>query len=152
MSQTRRLLCVVYGAIALLALLATWHQNLQFNPAAIGIDKSTNGFAAFWLGTVVNPAAISITVDLFLLVFAAVIWMVIEARRVGVRFVWIYVVLSLLIAVSVMFPLFLIAREMRLSVRAEGSGGLQLKATDWLGYLLFGVPTVVFAVWTLVAK
>jgi len=40
--------------------------------------------------------------------------MVAEARRLGIRFVWIYVVLGLLIAISVTAPLFLVARERRL--------------------------------------
>ena len=46
---------------------------------------------------------------------AALVFMVVEARRTGVRFVWIYVVLSFVVAVSVTFPLFLLARERRLS-------------------------------------
>jgi hypothetical protein len=39
----------------------------------------------------------------------------VEARRVGVRFVWVYVVLSLAIAISVTFPPFLIARDLKLA-------------------------------------
>jgi hypothetical protein len=30
MNISRQLLCIVYGAIALLALLATWHQNVAY--------------------------------------------------------------------------------------------------------------------------
>ncbi len=40
--------------------------------------------------------------------------MVIEARKHGVRFVWLYILGGFFIAVSVTFPLFLIAREMRI--------------------------------------
>jgi len=35
---------------------------------------------------------------------------VVEGRRVGVRFLWVYVLIVFLIAASVAFPLFLIAR------------------------------------------
>jgi len=47
--------------------------------------------------------------------------MIAEARRLGIRFVWVYIVLSLGIAVSVMFPLFLIARQIKLAARSERS-------------------------------
>jgi hypothetical protein len=40
-----------------------------------------------------------------------------EAHRLDIRFVWLYVVLSFVIAVSVMFPLFLIARQRALARR-----------------------------------
>ncbi|AFC51832.1 Hypothetical protein MIP_00681 [Mycobacterium intracellulare subsp. intracellulare MTCC 9506] len=49
-----------------------------------------------------------------MLALSAVILMVIEARKYNLRFVWLYIVGSFFIAVSVMFPLFLIARELRL--------------------------------------
>jgi hypothetical protein len=41
--------------------------------------------------------------------------MVLEARKLGIRWVWAYVVFGVLIAISVTFPLFLIARERRLA-------------------------------------
>ena len=43
--------------------------------------------------------------------------MVIESRRLDIRFPWLYVVFGLLVAISVTFPLFLIARERRLDAR-----------------------------------
>ena len=156
MIKSRRVLCGVYAFIALLALVATWRQNLAFmTPAQDPIAAPVNGFAQFWLATLTNHATTSIMVDLALLVLAAVIWMVIEARRVGVRFVWAYVVLAMLVAVSVTFPLFLIAREMRIAALpaanfGAGHAALGLKTRDWIGITVFGVPTVVFAFWTLV--
>ena len=41
--------------------------------------------------------------------------MVIEARKHDVPFVWAYIVGGMLIAISVTFPLFLIARERKLA-------------------------------------
>ena len=95
-------------------------------------------------------------VDLALLILAAVVWMVLESRRVGVRFVWAYVVLAMLVAVSVTFPLFLIARELRLAALPPAAGGegrapLGLMARDWLGFVLLGAPTLAFAGWTLMS-
>ena len=40
--------------------------------------------------------------------------MVIEARRLGVKFVWAYIIGGFAIAISAVFPLFLLARELRL--------------------------------------
>ena len=54
------------------------------------------------------------------------ILMVIEARKHGIPFVWAYIAGGLLIAISVTFPLFLIARE----VRIGGTYPDQLTAID----------------------
>ena len=72
------------------------------------------GVVDFWRDTRVNPASQSITVDIALFFLAAAVFMVIEARRHGIRFVWAYIAGGLLIAISVTFPLFLIARELKL--------------------------------------
>ncbi|MBP8001515.1 MAG: DUF2834 domain-containing protein [Chloroflexi bacterium] len=59
-------------------------------------------------------AAASFTNDLLLLALAGVVFMAVEARRLHMRFVWVYILLSGPIAISVMFPLFLIARQITL--------------------------------------
>ena len=50
---------------------------------------------------------------------AAAIFMVIEARKHDFPFVWAYIVGGMLIAISVTFPLFLIARERKLAATEE---------------------------------
>ena len=45
---------------------------------------------------------------------AAVVFMIVEAKRVGLRRVWLYVVLSGVTAMAFTFPLFLAMRERRL--------------------------------------
>jgi hypothetical protein len=110
MTNTDRKLCTAYGAIAVLALLGTWSQNLAFFAL-----PEKNGLADFMRATFANPAAASITLDLLFLCLAAVIWMLVEARRLAIRGVWFYIAFSFLIAISVTFPLFLIARQVRLA-------------------------------------
>lgn len=110
MTGSRKTLCIVYALIALGALGATWSQNLAFFAAEP--DAGITGFIA---GGYANHAAASLTNDLLFLLIAAVVWMVVEARRHAIRFVWVYVALSFVIAISVTFPLFLIARERRLA-------------------------------------
>jgi hypothetical protein len=43
------------------------------------------------------------------------VFMVLEARKHGIKFVWVYIAGGFLVAVSVTFPLFLLARELRLA-------------------------------------
>jgi hypothetical protein len=105
---SRKLLCVVYGAIAVAALIATWSQNLAY------ADKPAQSLLNFWNDSKVTPASRSLTSDLLLLSLAAMILMVIEARKHGVKFVWLYIAGGFAIAISVAFPLFLIARELRM--------------------------------------
>jgi len=110
-----KVLCAVYGAIAIAALIATWSQNAAYfdNPGGFLFD--------FFNDSKVTPASRSLTVDIVLFLLAAAILMVVEARKHGVRFVWAYIVGGLAIAISVTFPLFLIARELRVG-RTETRG------------------------------
>jgi len=105
---SRKVLCVVYGAIAAAALIATWSQNLAY------FDKPARFVLDFLNDSKVTPASRSLTVDILLFFLAAMILMVIEARKHGVKFVWLYIVGGFAIAISVTFPLFLIARELRM--------------------------------------
>jgi hypothetical protein len=112
MPRSRVSLCAVYGLIALGALMATWSQNLTYftNPADL-----IPALGAFVIDLKVNPAARSVAADIALVFLAAAVFMVIEARKHGIHFVWAYIVGGLFIAISVTFPLFLIARELRLA-------------------------------------
>jgi hypothetical protein len=62
--------------------------------------------------------------------------MVTEARRLGVKWVWLYVLLGFAIAISVTFPLFLIARELRLANLKTPPSEINLKVTDIAGLAL----------------
>jgi hypothetical protein len=110
MNRRDRVFCSAHVVIAAAALIGTWSQNLAFMAL-----PDNGGIAGFVGMATANPAAASLTVDLGFFSLAAVLWMLHEARRVGIRFVWIYVVLSFVIAISVTFPLFLIARQRRLA-------------------------------------
>lgn len=113
MTKNRRILCGVYAAIAVVALIATWSQNVAY--------LHGSGFPnAFLQDLKVNAASRSITVDILLFFLAAAIFMVVEARRLDIRHVWAYIAGGMLVAISVTFPLFLIARERRLASDREG--------------------------------
>lgn len=131
MSRTSQILCVFYALVALTALIMTWGQNLLYfqgpNPA---------GFGQYLLDLKVNGAARSFTVDIGLFLLAGAGLMVVEARRLGVKFVWLYVLLGFAIAISVTFPLFLIAREMRLAKTETTPSAVKLTVTDIAGLAL----------------
>lgn len=127
MATHQRILIGFYALVAVAALAATWSQNLAYMS-----DGPVGAFASFMQDVRVNPASRSITVDIGLFVMAAAVFMVIEARRLGVRFVWLYILFGFLVAISVTFPLFMIARELRLKSEA-GDAGWPLTAGDVIG-------------------
>ena len=148
MSRTRTILCSTYLAIAALALVACWRQNLAFMNEA-GVDLAS-GFIQFWPALLANHATTSITIDIFLFGLAAIVWMVIEARRLEIGYVWVYVILAFVIAISVTFPIFLFVRERRLHALGPARGEPDPTAADLAGLAIVGVPIVVFAAYTLI--
>ncbi len=116
MNTKDKLICATYGLIALAALPATWINNIAFMS-----QPNNNSIIDFGRAAYANAAAASLANDLFLLGTAASIFMFIEGRRVGVRYLWLYVLLSPLIAISVTFPLFLLARHLKISQEQPAS-------------------------------
>ena len=128
MNRSQQALCVFYALVSIAALFATWSQNLAY-----GAANPLDTLAAFIEGARANPASRSITVDIGFFLLAASAFMVIEARRLAVRFVWLYIIFGFLIAISVTFPLFMIAREMRLAKNPNASAAWKLTASDLIG-------------------
>jgi hypothetical protein len=127
----------VYGVIALGALVATWSQNAAY-------FGDPGGFLVNFLDdSRVTPASRSLTVDILLFGLAGMILMVIEARKRGVRYVWAYIACGLAIAISVAFPLFLIARELRIG-RTEAT---RLGAVDTVLLAALAVVTAGLTIW-----
>ena len=117
MTRFEKLICVIYAIIALVALVATWSNNIAFM-----LQPENRTIWSWYEAVYANRAAASFTNDLFMLGLAGGIFMLVEARRLQMRFVWVYILLSGPIAISVMFPLFLIARQSRVAQhRAQGS-------------------------------
>jgi hypothetical protein len=145
---TTRTLCIAYALTALVALIGTWSQNVAYFHPGDGLAGFALATARFWPDTLATPASTSVTIDLGLFLLAAAVFMVLEARRLGIRFVWLYIVLGLLIAISVTFPLFLIARERRVAP-GRAHEGLGLTSGDAVGLASLGVAAATFTVWTM---
>jgi hypothetical protein len=69
--------------------------------------------------------------------------MVIEARKHGIRFVWLYIVGGAGIAISVTFPLFMIARELRIGRTAPPRLGM----ADSAALAVFAVAIAALVIW-----
>ncbi len=108
MTTKDKLICATYALIALVALPATWINNIAFMT-----QPTKNSTLDFMRAAYVNAATASLSNDLFLLAAAACIFMSIEGRRLGMRYIWLYIIFSALIAISVTFPLFLLARHIK---------------------------------------
>jgi hypothetical protein len=102
----------LYLSLSLLGAASTWTYNVlamrelgpAFTPQAfirVGFEGSVllGSLASdFWVGSL-----------------AALVWMVVEAGRLGMRWRWLYVVLTFVVAWAFAFPLFLFMRERHLA-------------------------------------
>lgn len=128
--------CSVYAVIALVAFAATWSQNIAYL-------HHPEGFAAFLTDTRTTAASRSVTADILLFALAAAVLMVIEARKHGIKYVWLYIVGSGLTAISITFPLFLIARELRIGK----TDAPRLPLADSIGLAVFAIATLALTIW-----
>lgn len=134
-------LYIACSAVALLALVATWGHNVSYLPLGFLQANQT-----FWQDTLVNPASRSITGDLLALCIPVFYWMFAEARRLSMRGIWLYVAASLLVAISVAVPVFIMHRA-----HAEKQGQTSatvgtLRLGDWIGMALLSAIAVAYVV------
>lgn len=96
-----------------------------------------------------NESSRFITVDLLFLGLTVIVWMVLEARRLGIPGVWLYVVAGLLIAISLTVPMFMIHRELKLAALEPNSSAGSLRTADLVGIVVLGLVSTTYAVVTL---
>lgn len=103
-------LAIAYAVLAVAGLIGTW----WFNVIAI---LEMNNFVTDLVTS--GPAVSSITVDLLVVAIAGSVFIIVEAKRLRMRFGWLYVVGSALTAFAFTFPLFLAMRERRMTELAH---------------------------------
>lgn len=101
---------VLYLVLAGLGLVGTWTYNV------VAILESRD-YLGDWFGS--GPSVSSLTTDLLVVAIAAVIFMIVEGRRLGMRRLWLYLLAVPFLALAFAFPLFLAVRERALQ-RAVG--------------------------------
>ena len=101
---------LLYLALAIAGLATTWYYNIQF------MQESGGAFdlGAFVAATSLNPASRSLTWDLTIACLAGLLWIFLESRRLGLRFFWVYIILTFGVAWAFAFPLFLFVRQGKL--------------------------------------
>ena len=141
MTVSRKALCGTYALIGAVALVGSWGNIL----GVVGQLGFWDGTIRFWQDTLVNESSRFITVDLLFLGLTVVVWMVLEARRLKIPGVWIYVVAGLLVAISLTVPLFLIERERRLAVLEGDAPAGRLGFADAVAIGALGIVFVTYA-------
>lgn len=106
---------ILYLTLAVLGGTLTWYFNLRFMVETYGRFSFAALLQFDWLafvsGGFANPAASSLSVDLLIVVTAGLVFLISEARRLGMRHWWVYLLLSGLVAAAFAYPLFLFMRE-----------------------------------------
>jgi hypothetical protein len=108
--QRLSLLPVFYGLCATLGLVIPWYFNLKY----VLIEGQTFTVQAFLKAGFTNTLASSLSSDFFIGLTAVLVWMMVEAKRIGLRHRWIYFVLTFVIAFAFSCPLFLLVRHIHL--------------------------------------
>ena len=99
----------LYLAIAILGILSTGYYNLQF--FLTESDTSVTNF--IHLATTTFPAQ-SIGADILVVVLAFFAWYIPEAIRLKMKYWWVFILLTFMVAIAFSFPLFLYFRERKL--------------------------------------
>jgi hypothetical protein len=101
---------VIYALLAAFGLIMTWYYNLQF----ISESGGTFEVSEFLAASSTNAASQSLGWDLAIACIAGLAWIFFESRRLGLRFFWVYIILSFSVAYAFAFPLFLFVRQGKL--------------------------------------
>lgn len=109
MSKNLGKLEIIYGAIAVIGLIATWTFNVLFI-----LEHGGFSAALFVTENYVNYASASISNDILVVVIAFFVWSFVEARKLGMKHWWAYVPLTFGVAIAFAMPLFLMMRERKL--------------------------------------
>ena len=101
MTNKRALFFFVLSAIG---LITAWYYN------GIAVMKAQDYLAA-WFSTEVD---LVLSLDLTIVAIAGSAFMIFEAKRLGMKRVWLYLLLSGVTAMAATFPFFLAMRELKL--------------------------------------
>lgn len=104
---------ILYGALAVASAVAGWYFNLQF------MQQPGAGWADWIRQCLVNPASSSALMDLTAGYVILAIFMLVEAGRIGMRWAWVYVLLTILVSFGTGVALFLLFRERFLRSKAK---------------------------------
>ena len=94
----------VYLVLSIAGLITAW----IFNGIAV---MNQEDYLGAWFGSAVDWV---LSADLTIVAIAVVVFMITESRRIGMKRVWLYILLSGVTAMAFTFPLFMAMRARRL--------------------------------------
>lgn len=142
-SVSRKALCAVYAFLAVVGLAGTWLQNVKYLQMHLGFW----GFQRyFYQQSLINPAGRANFIDMYVFGVAVFIWMVMEARRLRMRFIWLYPLAFLLIGISTFVPIFFINRQRALAAQEGGDAAGTITGVDVAGLVLSVLGVAALAV------
>ena len=95
----------VYLVLSIVGLVTAW----IFNGFAV---MNNEDYMAAWFGTAVDWV---LSADFTIVAIAVVVFMISEARRLKMKRVWLYILLSGVTAMAFTFPLFMAMRERQMA-------------------------------------
>ena len=102
---------VFFLILSIVGLITAWVFN--------GIASVTGqNYLDAWFGSAVDWV---LSLDILIVAIAGSAFMIFEARKLGIKRVWLYIVLSGVTAFAFTFPLFLAMRERKLAALAANS-------------------------------
>ena len=105
----------IYFTIAALGLITAW----LFNALAVFQEED---YLRAWFGSYVDWV---LSLDLLIVGAGVITFMLVEAKRLGMKRVWIYFLLSGMTAMAFTFPLFMAFRERKLLQIRLAGGSLE---------------------------
>ena len=99
---------IAYAILAFAGLVITWYFNLEY----FAIEGNT--LTSFIADNKLNAASSSVWYDVLIAYLAGVLFIFLEAKRIGMRYWWVYLIASTTIAFAFGLPLFLLMRERHL--------------------------------------
>ncbi len=100
----------------LTVLQALWTVLAGIGLIAVGAAASRADSGHFFDQVFANPATTTVTLDLLVLGISVVVFVVVEASRLGMRRPWLWAVLAVPLPGAFLVPLFLVLRERRLAL------------------------------------
>ncbi len=114
-NSLRRTRAIYFFSLAAIGVITAW----WFNGLAV---MGGEDYLKAWFGSSVDWV---LSADLLIVAIAGSSFMIIEGRRLGMRRIWLYLVLAGVTAMAFVFPLFLAMRERALARLEKGSGKIE---------------------------
>jgi len=113
---------VFFLILSIIGLITAWVFN--------GIASVTGqNYLDAWFGSAVDWV---LSLDILLVAIAGSAFMIFEARKLGMKRVWLYILLSGVTAFAFTFPLFLAMRERKIASVSKSNVGQKSERTSYL--------------------